>query len=188
MSYDYSQILLPGNCYVSPYAIGLPVTDYGYSCASRFYCPNATSSVTKSLPQLCSATAGCVATRLKTSLCTPQGPYEPSICPPGYYCPDPKTIYQCPEGSWCPTGTSVPRTCPSLSSCPVGTVAPKYYGGIVICAIVDFVLVVLYVGVKYRQRGVGNVLKRVFGKGGQVGGGGQEETIYRWCCSWSCGA
>ncbi|ORY18078.1 hypothetical protein BCR33DRAFT_777678 [Rhizoclosmatium globosum] len=148
-SYDLTKILLPGNCYVSQYSIGYPITDYGYSCAPHFYCPNSTASVVKSLPQLCTPTADCVATRLKSKPCTPQGPYEPQLCPAGSYCPDPTTLLNCPSGYYCPVGTVTPIACPPLSNCPESTIAPTYFGGIVICAIVDIILVLCYFGIKY---------------------------------------
>ncbi|KAJ3284823.1 hypothetical protein HDU79_007844 [Rhizoclosmatium sp. JEL0117] len=148
-SYDFSQILLPGNCYVSKYSIGYPITDYGYSCAPHFYCPNSTSSVIQSLPQLCTPTADCVGTRLKSKPCLPQGPYEPQLCPAGSYCPSPTLMLPCPKGSFCPVGTITPINCPLLSTCPESTTTPTYYGGIIYCAIIDVVLVILYLIAKH---------------------------------------
>ncbi|KAJ3071440.1 hypothetical protein HDU98_005334 [Podochytrium sp. JEL0797] len=113
-----SNLLVAGNCYVSPYAIGVPITDYGYACAPHFYCPNAQASA--------------------------QGPYEPEVCFPGSYCPDGKTISKCPVGNYCPTGTITPNKCPPLSSCPEGSVTPSYFGGLVFCGIIDLFLIVGY--------------------------------------------
>ncbi|KAJ3005446.1 UNVERIFIED_CONTAM: hypothetical protein HDU68_004605, partial [Siphonaria sp. JEL0065] len=91
----------------------------------------------------------------------PQGPYEPELCPPGFYCPDPKTISECPSGYYCPTGTITPNACPPLSSCPAKTVAPKYYGGIVFCAVIDFTIIFSFLVAKYRKRGFGKLLNDI---------------------------
>ncbi|KAJ3320652.1 hypothetical protein HDU76_000254, partial [Blyttiomyces sp. JEL0837] len=79
--YNFSQIVVPGNCYSSNYSIGIPIVDYGYSCAPHFYCPNSTASNPKSLPQVCPPTFECQAIRLASESCSPQGIYEPEICP-----------------------------------------------------------------------------------------------------------
>ncbi|KAJ3177496.1 hypothetical protein HDU85_005863 [Gaertneriomyces sp. JEL0708] len=49
----------------------------------------------------------------------------------------------CPKGYHCPVGTIVPRKCESMSSCPEGSKAPLYYGGLVICLIIDLFLLCL---------------------------------------------
>ncbi|KAI8838265.1 hypothetical protein BJ741DRAFT_601981 [Chytriomyces cf. hyalinus JEL632] len=171
MALDLKKILIPGNCYVSPYAIGIPILDYGYSCASHFYCPNTTSSVVQSLPQICTAGASCVADRLATDFCSPQGPYEPQVCPPGNYCPTYLEKYECPSGSWCPTGTVSPRTCPPLSTCNAGSVVPSYYGGLIFCVIVDALLAVAYYIVKCsnskreRNRGLPKMVRTLTQRG-----------------------
>ncbi|KAJ3071441.1 hypothetical protein HDU98_005335 [Podochytrium sp. JEL0797] len=149
MSYVWSQILIAGNCYNSDLTIATPVVDYGYSCASHFYCPNATPSVVQSLPQICAPTDDCILARLATNMCQPNGPYEPEVCPTGNYCPDVATLIQCPEGYWCPTGSIAPRPCPTFSICPAGSLVPKYYGGLIFCVIADTILLFLYLFVRF---------------------------------------
>ncbi|KAJ3127773.1 hypothetical protein HK100_009552 [Physocladia obscura] len=151
MSYDYSQILVAGNCYVSSYAIGIPIPDYGYDCALNFYCPNSTSSVVKSLPQLCSPTADCVADRLKSQLCSPQGPYEPELfdlSSTSYARLDFTVQTANPNTYESPTGRNAPISCPALSTCPAQTEVPVNFGGIVICAIVDVILAIIYIATR----------------------------------------
>ncbi|KAJ3403156.1 hypothetical protein HDU80_004429 [Chytriomyces hyalinus] len=151
MALDLKKILIPGNCYVSPYAIGIPILDYGYSCASHFYCPNTTSSVVQSLPQICTAQASCVADRLATDFCSPQGPYEPQVCPPGNYCPTYLEKYEC--------------------TCKAGSVVPSYYGGLIFCVIVDALLAVAYYIVKCsnskreRNRGLPKLVRTLTQRG-----------------------
>ncbi|KAI9344656.1 hypothetical protein BDR26DRAFT_183833 [Obelidium mucronatum] len=147
--YDWSQILVNGNCYNSYYTIGTPVTLYNYSCAPHFYCPNSTAEVIGSLPQLCEPTNECVGRRLATELCEPNGPYEPQLCVRGNYCPDSKSMIPCPEQYWCPTGTITPRVCPTFSLCPEGTVVPKYYGGLIFCGVVDAVLILAFLVIRF---------------------------------------
>ncbi|KAJ1534054.1 hypothetical protein HK405_000186, partial [Cladochytrium tenue] len=121
-TYDLASILVPGNCYSSPYAIGLPIVDYGYSCTQGFLCPNSSATVLASLPQICPPTVSCQLQRLASKLCS------------GFYCPTSNSILICPVGS------TSPRPCPALSSCPQGSVTATYYGGIVACAIIDVAL------------------------------------------------
>ena len=62
----------------------------------------------------CTPTAQCTALRLSGTDCPPQGPLEPVLCRAGTYCPDWQTQLPCPQGSYCPTGTSEPIKVSSL--------------------------------------------------------------------------
>ncbi|KAJ3109532.1 hypothetical protein HDU97_005189 [Phlyctochytrium planicorne] len=145
---DLSIALVPGNCYSNKVSIGSPITKYGYSCAPHFYCPNATALNPVSLPQICPPSNKCQLERLATKFCEPQGPYEPQICKKGYYCPDYKSIFKCPENYYCPPGSIQPRACPAMSLCSEGAVVPTFYGGILICVLLDIFLVIVFFIIK----------------------------------------
>ncbi|KAL7746683.1 hypothetical protein RI367_007962 [Sorochytrium milnesiophthora] len=127
-----------GGCHVQG-AVGLPL-QANATCAPHFYCPNSTDI--HSLPTYCPPSIDCSVRRLWGETCPPQGVLEPIVCPSKYYCPDQYTMIQCPAGYYCPVGSITPRQCPSMSNCPAGTRTPTYFGGIVICAVLDVLLVV----------------------------------------------
>lgn len=74
-------------CYASPLDLPTPIS-LNYSCDPGFYCPNTTASILWSLPQVCPPTLECIESRLKGEYCPTQGPFEPMLCPAGYYCSD----------------------------------------------------------------------------------------------------
>ncbi|KAI8816706.1 uncharacterized protein EV422DRAFT_275965 [Fimicolochytrium jonesii] len=104
-------------------------------CSPGFFCPN--STVDNRPPQYCTPSPSCVGDRLLGWACEPQGDYEPLGCPGGSYCPDQNTLLICPQGYYCPTGTVKPIKCQPLSGCPEGTQTPAYFGGLVICLVLD---------------------------------------------------
>jgi len=86
-----------------------------------------------------------------------QGQYEPSICLGGWYCPlSSKLQLPCPEDFFCPTGSTYPQPCIGMSNCPIGSTREQYYGGIVIAAIIDVTLIILY----FMFKGNTSVMKR----------------------------
>ncbi|KAL7748707.1 hypothetical protein RI367_005860 [Sorochytrium milnesiophthora] len=135
-------------CYL-PGAVGLPL-QANFTCAPHFYCPNSTDL--NSLPTYCPPTPTCTVLRLAGITCDPQSSLEPLMCMEGYYCPDQYTKRPCPSGYYCPTGSLAPRPCKLMSSCPQGTSAPLYYGGLVICGVLDAVLVIVMLSFRYMHR------------------------------------
>ncbi|KAI9102428.1 hypothetical protein DFS34DRAFT_390951 [Phlyctochytrium arcticum] len=108
-------------------------------CKPHFYCPNSVNATT--LPQFCTPSTECSGLRLLGSFCEPQGPLEPRVCPDGFYCPTQYDLIICPKGSFCPTGSIKPLSCAPLSTCAEGSISQHYYGGLVICVIIDIILV-----------------------------------------------
>eukprot|EP00455_Lapot_gusevi_P045018 TRINITY_DN5716_c0_g1_i14.p1 TRINITY_DN5716_c0_g1~~TRINITY_DN5716_c0_g1_i14.p1 ORF type:complete len:849 (+),score=122.53 TRINITY_DN5716_c0_g1_i14:76-2622(+) len=133
-----------GDCYVSPVADTFPISP-NYSCPLGWHCPNITEGVPRTLPSFCPPTAECQLIRLAGKYCESQGPYEPVLCAAGYYCPTFRERYICPEGHFCPKGSSYPRFCPAMSICKRGAVQRVYYGPLVICLIIDVVMTIAYV-------------------------------------------
>ena len=92
---------LIGNCLVDKDASAIPLlrnysqplTVADYDCPNHFYCPYSNPNVPESIPQMCPPTPKCQAARLVTYRCNvSQGLYEPVVCPPGYFCSNPKTL------------------------------------------------------------------------------------------------
>jgi len=80
-------------------AQGIPLST-DYSCLPHYYCPNVTSSNPISIPTMCPPSLDCQISRLFGDACSPQGPFEPTVCPVKYYCPDYRTKILCPEGHY----------------------------------------------------------------------------------------
>eukprot|EP00158_Paraphelidium_tribonemae_P003535 Partr_v1_DN26205_c0_g1_i1_m48174 putative ABC transporter len=123
------------------------VLSMNYSCPLHFYCPNSQhpSLDPMSLPSVCPPTLECAVQRLAAHFCPPQGLYEPVPCPRGFYCPDYSTKLICPPGHFCPTGTVDPRPCfQPFSICPEGSAYQTYYGGLLLCVLIDALLIILY--------------------------------------------
>ncbi|KAJ3039199.1 hypothetical protein HDV00_012522 [Rhizophlyctis rosea] len=131
-----------GECY-APGAVGLPLQS-SFMCLPHFFCPNSTQA--SQIPYYCPPTQQCMLDRLLGKACQPQGRFEPVVCYPGNYCPDQWNVHLCPKGYYCPTGSVAPIKCEPMSSCPPGSQSPTYYGGLVICLIVDMILgaIILY--------------------------------------------
>lgn len=59
------------------------------------------------------------------------------------YCPTTKQIYNCPQGYFCPTGTSSPKACDTVSFCPEGSTSQTSLNGIIGCIVLDLALALL---------------------------------------------
>lgn len=145
-----STCLLPGAVPITlpPDASLLPY------CAPGFFCPflaRATPGNLSTYPSLCAPTPACGLQRLSGAFCAPQGATEPVPCAPGFYCPTPLEQLACPAGSFCPRGSTAPRACQFLSACPEGTRVGRFWGGLLLCGVLDAVLVALYLWYKYRR-------------------------------------
>ena len=117
---------------------GLPI------CAPGFYCPGLVPSDPSTYPVYCPPSPDCQLNRLLGSACTPQGSYEPIMCPGGYFCPGGAAQLACPVGHFCPLGSTTPIQCDSLSLCNgeqnSGVV---YLGGALASALIVMVLCVV---------------------------------------------
>jgi ABC-type multidrug transport system ATPase subunit len=119
---------------------GIPITE-GQFCGDGFYCPNVDANRTETWPQYCPPTQECQFLRLEGQWCTRQGLYEPEVCQGGSYCPNSSLTMPCTEGHFCPRGTKHPRLCGPMSYCPEGSQTPRFFGGVLISIMIDFVLV-----------------------------------------------
>ncbi|KAJ3123543.1 hypothetical protein HK098_001846 [Nowakowskiella sp. JEL0407] len=140
-------------CLMSPNRqIGIPVPLVEYKCRLGFYCPNTDLNKEETLPVICPPTPDCGRTRLLGGVCNvTQGLYEPQVCPAGYYCPDYKQKIKCPAGSFCITGSIEPKPCHALASCPEGTVSQTFYGGILLFALLDVLILISYLILKAKE-------------------------------------
>ena len=139
-----------GLCYVNQDARPVVIWQ-NYSCPQHFYCPNTKppSVDPLSLPSVCPPTLQCQLQRLSAHFCEPQGVYEPQLCPKGNYCPDFRTKIECPRGTFCPTGSTEPRNCTSMFSiCPEGASFQLFYGGLMLCLVIDLILLIMYLGLR----------------------------------------
>lgn len=119
-------------------------------CIPGFYCPNVNSSNPQTYPVQCLPSPACQRKRLLGNQCPSinerwkaQSPFEPMICPPGYYCSTPRSIKICPENHFCPTGTIKPRPCDSFSFCSKGSTFQKVYTGIIAAFVLDVILITI---------------------------------------------
>ncbi|ORY42611.1 hypothetical protein BCR33DRAFT_851653 [Rhizoclosmatium globosum] len=144
-------------CYIAPnlpYGIGLDSKQV-LTCDAGWYCPYLNQSDAKTLPVYCPPSAGCQIYRLQSLPCSAQGKYEPILCKPGYYCPDFKTILECPKGFYCPSGTVTPHPCTWFASCPAGSYSQTIYGFFIFMGVFDVLIAVLIIVFKYRQGHLG---------------------------------
>ncbi|TPX35213.1 hypothetical protein SmJEL517_g02343 [Synchytrium microbalum] len=113
------------------------VIDTVSSCRDGFWCPNVTQG---NLPVYCPPSEDCLFQRLNGVACQPQGRLEPTICPPGYYCPNSTTIFTCPAGSYCITGSTAPVRCDALASCPENSATQLVLMPIIACLLIDLAI------------------------------------------------
>ncbi|KAJ2998064.1 hypothetical protein HDV02_004889 [Globomyces sp. JEL0801] len=117
-------------------------------CPPHFYCP-----LSNNYSELCQPDPICLASRLQSTLnpspCSPQSPLEPMLCPNSTYCPSPNVSIPCPANHFCPAGSINPVKCSFFSYCPASSHYEQFYGGILLIAIIDSLLLVLYLYSKY---------------------------------------
>jgi hypothetical protein len=114
-----------------------------YSCLPGLYCPFLKNGDNSTFPAMCPPTIDCSIKRLTGGWCSPQGNNEPRICAKGFFCPAPTVSQRCPDGYWCPRGSSQPIACEWLSSCPEGSAFRTHWGLLLLCAIVDLLVLSL---------------------------------------------
>ncbi|KAK3647347.1 hypothetical protein LTR56_008179 [Elasticomyces elasticus] len=91
------------------------------TCLPGWHCPASNATYP---PQYCHPTEQCQAKRMHRQTCNIQGVLEPKICADGFYCPPNiggKKELVCPKGTFCPSGSYVPRNCSYLAYCPQGS-------------------------------------------------------------------
>ncbi|KAJ3246671.1 hypothetical protein HDU78_006421 [Chytriomyces hyalinus] len=147
-------------CFVAPnLRVGLPFIpeDVGRAnaslveCPTGFFCPYIDSLDSNKFPAFCPPTTECAINRLFGVRCLPQGRYEPMLCWPGFYCPDPRVMLTCPSGHYCVSGTAEPVKCRMFSYCPEGTVSESNYGFIILTLGIDLVLALAICALKIRD-------------------------------------
>ena len=112
-------------------------------CLPGFLCPNSNFAAP---PQYCPPTEECLLIRSDKGTCKSQGLFEPTVCPPGHYCPAPgQNKIVCPKGHFCPQGSFRPTRCATGATCPKGsrrqvTLLPVY-----LTVAVDLMLVLVAV-------------------------------------------
>ena len=114
------------------------------NCTPGMYCPNIDPAVEATWPQVCPPTPECIISRLSSQWCPAQGVFEPTICSPGFYCPNTSLQLLCPDGTFCARGSVAPTHCLPFSHCPPGSQTAMYYGGVLVAAFFDMLLVAAF--------------------------------------------
>ncbi|KAK6223271.1 hypothetical protein LQW54_000388 [Pestalotiopsis sp. IQ-011] len=125
-------------------------------CNEGFLCANNTAN---SLPQYCPPYTECQEARLAGAVCAlngqniGMGPFEPTICRAGYYCPSPgDRSIQCPKGSYCQPGAATPTPCGVGGACPAGSSYNRNVIPIVFLLLVDIAMVIVAIIFIIRRR------------------------------------
>lgn len=125
-------------------------------CSEGFLCRNNTVN---SLPQFCPPLTLCQQSRLAGDPCAldgitvGMGPFEPVICPSGYYCPKGgKDMILCPERTYCQPGASTPTPCAGGSRCPKGSSFEVFLIPLGILVIIDGLLIIGIIILALRAR------------------------------------
>ncbi|KAF7531126.1 hypothetical protein G7054_g9181 [Neopestalotiopsis clavispora] len=125
-------------------------------CLEGFLCANNTAN---SLPQYCPPLTECQEVRLAGSVCEfngqniGMGPFEPTICKAGYYCPSPgNEIIECPKGSYCQPGAATPTPCGVGGLCPAGSTYNRNVIPIVFLLLVDITMIIIAIIFIIRRR------------------------------------
>ena len=130
---------------------GFPISNDPF-CPPGMHCPNinATDETGNTFPQYCSPTPDCFQKRLFGLWCPSQGRYEPTVCEPGFFCPNASLLLPCPAEHWCTRGSFEPRPCLPATYCPPGTIIGRFYGGVLICVLLDLLLLAYFLLKIYR--------------------------------------
>ena len=79
----------------------------------------------------------------------PANAFQPVYCCPGFYCKDPSSIAECPDGSYCPRGSIAPLPCLYLAICPKGTIKPQRF---VVIIILFIIIIILSIGFSIKKK------------------------------------
>ncbi|KAK7931561.1 hypothetical protein PG985_002273 [Apiospora marii] len=127
-----------------------------HGCSEGFLCMNNTVN---SLPQFCPPLTVCQQSRLAGDPCAldgitvGMGPFEPVVCPSGYYCPPGgKKMTRCPERTYCQPGASTPTPCAGGSRCPEGSSFEVFLVPLGILVIIDGLLIIGVIILALRAR------------------------------------
>ncbi|TGO15858.1 hypothetical protein BTUL_0035g00640 [Botrytis tulipae] len=120
-------------------------------CPKGFHCPNNTLT---NLPEYCPPTPLCQILRFSGGACIPtMGTYEPSLCPAGYFCPEPGKLQNpCPAGSYCRAGSALPTKCAISSRCPEKSVRDMNLVPVAILIVVDVVMLMGALGITLKRK------------------------------------
>jgi hypothetical protein len=93
---------------------------------------------------ICSPSPACSSLRLLGQFCpSPQGLFEPAVCPAGYYCPSLAQQLPCPAAAFCPLGSAAPITCSSFSYCPEASYRELFFGPAALAIVIDVSILAL---------------------------------------------
>ncbi|ATY64290.1 ABC transporter [Cordyceps militaris] len=171
-------------------------------CSEGFLCENNTLN---SLPVFCPPVKECLEGRLAGSICKldgkniPMGYFEPIVCQEGWYCPPDKhgkETLPCPAGHYCQPGAATPTPCAMGSMCPEGSRKETYYIPLALMIILDLLLVLGVLLVRFRSRlhassrargvafldrtrGGSSALQAAMGKYERLGGDNENEAGQR---------
>jgi ABC-type uncharacterized transport system YnjBCD ATPase subunit len=128
-------------CFFGPPLLLLPLPEL---IPPGFVVPGANFSNASAVAAICSPSPLCSSLRLLGQYCpTPQGLFEPEVCPQGMYCP---SIFQklvCPAGSFCPLGSSAPIACSHFSICTQGSHRELFFGPAALAVGIDIAIISL---------------------------------------------
>ncbi|KAI8622739.1 hypothetical protein BC830DRAFT_1159973 [Chytriomyces sp. MP71] len=143
-------------CFIAPQlTLGTPLDPQRIlACAPGFYCANLNQSQAHTLPVSCPASPGCIAYRLTGFPCSVYLSISYFFT---VYC----TMFKCPAGYFCPTGTVTPHRCNFLSSCPKGSTYETVYLWLIIIGIIDGVLIVIWAAYTLKRFQLASTMKRL---------------------------
>lgn len=119
-----------------------------------FVAPGANFSNASAVAAICSPSAACSSLRLLGQYCpSPQGLFEPEVCPQGTFCPSLARKVVCPAGSFCPLGSATPIPCSSFSFCGEGSHREMFFGPAALAVAIDLsIIAILHLARSYAQR------------------------------------
>jgi len=128
-------------------AFPLPINET--TCAPGFLCPNLDPNDWLTYPAICPPTIPCQLLRLGSQYCDAQGYFEPTLCPPGFYCPVTNISIPCDSGTYCPRGSNMYKDCGPFTMCPEQTEMRRFYGGILFSILIDLFMFGMYLWLRY---------------------------------------
>lgn len=128
-------------CSFGPPLLRLPASDL---IPPGFIVPAANFTNASSVAAICSPSPTCSSLRMLGQYCTsPQGLFEPEVCPAGMFCPTLAQKLACPAASFCPLGSAAPIPCSSFSICPKGSQKELFFGPFALALGIDIAIILL---------------------------------------------
>jgi ABC-type uncharacterized transport system YnjBCD ATPase subunit len=126
-------------CTFGPPLLRLPSSDL---IPPGFIVPAANFTNASSVAAICSPSPTCSSLRMLGQYCTsPQGSFEPEVCPAGMFCPTLAQKLACPAASFCPLGSAAPIPCSSFSICPKGSQKELLFGPFALALAIDVAII-----------------------------------------------